>query len=115
MRLLRTIAKLSSEAKFVFVPGKDASFQLKEGPERSKTKYRILEETAQPDGSVILKLNMQYSLLRSAIIPTTDLSISLLAAFHPNSLSPKRQSLRREFLRRLCLFLHLSITHSFCY
>ena len=104
MRLLRTIAKLSSEAKFVFVPGKDASFQLKEGPERSKTKYRILEETAQPDGSVILKLNMQYSLLRSAIIPTTDLSISLLAAFHPNSLSPKRQSLRREFLAGSAFF-----------
>lgn len=29
--------------------------------ERSRTKYRITEETAQPDGSVMLKIRKQYN------------------------------------------------------
>lgn len=29
--------------------------------ERTRTQYRILEETAQPDGSVILKIKKQYN------------------------------------------------------
>ena len=33
----------------------------KRGLERNGTKYKILEETAQPDGSVILKLIKQYN------------------------------------------------------
>lgn len=31
------------------------------GLERSQTKYRILEETTQPDGSVILQIIKQYN------------------------------------------------------
>lgn len=29
--------------------------------DRNRTKYRILEETVQPDGSVILKIRKQYN------------------------------------------------------
>jgi len=35
--------------------------RYKEGLERSHTKYRIVEETAQPDGSVIIKIIKQYN------------------------------------------------------
>ncbi len=33
----------------------------KKGLERSRTRYRIVEEAAQPDGSVILKIIKQYN------------------------------------------------------
>ncbi len=33
----------------------------KQGLERNRTKYRIVEETTQPDGSVILKVIKQYN------------------------------------------------------
>lgn len=39
----------------------DEVAHYKDTLERNQTKYRILEETAQPDGSVILKLKMQYN------------------------------------------------------
>ena len=29
--------------------------------EKSRTQYRILEESEQPDGSIIIKLKMQYN------------------------------------------------------
>ncbi len=35
--------------------------KYKESLEKSKTKYKILEETEQPDGSVIIKIKKQYS------------------------------------------------------
>lgn len=35
--------------------------KYKSGLERSRTKYRILDETTQPDGSVILKIVKQYN------------------------------------------------------
>ena len=35
--------------------------QYKKGLERSYTKYRILEETEQPDGSMIVKVIKQYN------------------------------------------------------
>lgn len=33
----------------------------KQGLERNRTQYKIVEETAQPDGSVILKIIKQYN------------------------------------------------------
>ncbi|MGM9554597.1 MAG: hypothetical protein ACI3V2_09845 [Faecousia sp.] len=44
----------------------DASVQeeverYKQSLDRSRTQYKILEETPQPDGSVILKLKKQYN------------------------------------------------------
>ncbi len=33
----------------------------KQGLERNHTKYKIVEETTQPDGSVILKIIKQYN------------------------------------------------------
>ncbi len=33
----------------------------KQGLERNRTKYRIIEETAQPDGSVVIKIIKQYN------------------------------------------------------
>lgn len=33
----------------------------KQSLERNRTRYKIVEETAQPDGSVILKVIKQYS------------------------------------------------------
>jgi len=33
----------------------------KKGLERNRTRYKILEETVQPDGSVILKVIKQYN------------------------------------------------------
>lgn len=33
----------------------------KQGLERNRTKYKILEETTQPDGSVIVKIIKQYN------------------------------------------------------
>jgi len=33
----------------------------KQGLERNHTKYKIVEETAQPDGSVVLKVIKQYN------------------------------------------------------
>lgn len=33
----------------------------KQGLERNRTKYKIVEETTQPDGSVILKVIKQYN------------------------------------------------------
>lgn len=35
--------------------------QYKKGLERNHTKYRILEETEQPDGSMIIKVIKQYN------------------------------------------------------
>ena len=35
--------------------------KYKESLEKSKTKYKILEETEQPDGSVIIKIKKQYN------------------------------------------------------
>ena len=35
--------------------------QYKKGLERNHTKYRILEETEQPDGSMIVKVIKQYN------------------------------------------------------
>ncbi len=35
--------------------------QYKAGLDRNRTKYRIVEETKQPDGSVILKIIKQYN------------------------------------------------------
>ena len=35
--------------------------QYKKGLERSHTKYRILEETEQPDGSMIIEVIKQYN------------------------------------------------------
>ena len=35
--------------------------KYKESLEKSKTKYKILEETEQPDGSVIMKIIKQYN------------------------------------------------------
>lgn len=35
--------------------------QYKKGLERNRTKYKILEETEQPDGSILLKLRKQYN------------------------------------------------------
>lgn len=40
---------------------KDEVAHYKGTLERNQTKYRILEEATQPDGSVILKLKMQYN------------------------------------------------------
>ncbi|MGN1307164.1 MAG: hypothetical protein ACI4V3_05800 [Faecousia sp.] len=35
--------------------------RYKQSLDRSRTQYKILEETLQPDGSVILKLKKQYN------------------------------------------------------
>ncbi len=35
--------------------------RYKESLEKSKTKYKILEETQQPDGSVIIRIKKQYN------------------------------------------------------
>ena len=35
--------------------------RYKDGLDRSGTKYKILEENVQPDGSVILKIKKQYN------------------------------------------------------
>jgi len=35
--------------------------QYKQGLERNHTRYRIVEETTQPDGSIILKIIKQYN------------------------------------------------------
>lgn len=35
--------------------------QYKRGLERNHTRYRILEETEQPDGSILLKVIKQYN------------------------------------------------------
>jgi len=35
--------------------------QYKQGLERNHTKYKIVEETIQPDGSIILKIIKQYN------------------------------------------------------
>ena len=35
--------------------------RYKQSLERSRTQYKILEETVQPDGSVLLKLKKQYN------------------------------------------------------
>lgn len=35
--------------------------QYKNGLDRSKTRYKILEETTQPDGSILLKIIKQYN------------------------------------------------------
>ena len=35
--------------------------KYKENLEKSKTEYKILEETEQPDGSVIIKIKKQYN------------------------------------------------------
>ena len=35
--------------------------KYKESLEKSKTKYKILEENEQPDGSVIIKIKKQYN------------------------------------------------------
>ena len=35
--------------------------QYKIGLDRSKTRYKILEETTQPDGSILLKIIKQYN------------------------------------------------------
>jgi len=40
---------------------KDEVERYKGSLERSKTKFRILEETEQPDGSVIIKIIKQYN------------------------------------------------------
>lgn len=39
----------------------DEVHHYKEQMDRSRTKYKILEETQQPDGSVVLKLVKQYN------------------------------------------------------
>lgn len=35
--------------------------QYKTGLERSHTRYKILEETEQPDGSIVIKIIKQYN------------------------------------------------------
>lgn len=35
--------------------------QYKLGLERNRTKYKIVEETVQPDGSVVIKMIKQYN------------------------------------------------------
>ncbi len=35
--------------------------RYKQSLDRSRTQYKILEETVQPDGSVLLKLKKQYN------------------------------------------------------
>ena len=35
--------------------------QYKKGLDRNHTKYKILEETQQPDGSIIVKVIKQYN------------------------------------------------------
>jgi len=40
---------------------KDEVEHYKASLERSRTKYRILEEQEQPDGSVVLKIRKQYN------------------------------------------------------
>ncbi len=40
---------------------KDEVEKYKTSLERNNTKYKIIEETAQPDGSVIMKIKKQYN------------------------------------------------------
>lgn len=40
---------------------KDEVAKYKEGLERTRTKYKIVEESAQPDGSVVIKIIKQYN------------------------------------------------------
>lgn len=40
---------------------KEEVAHYKDHIERSRTKYKIVEETAQPDGSVIIKIKKQYN------------------------------------------------------
>lgn len=40
---------------------RDEVAAYKKSLERNRTKYKLLEETTQPDGSVILKLIKQYN------------------------------------------------------
>ena len=40
---------------------RDEIKKYKESLEKSKTKYKILEETEQADGSVIIKIKKQYN------------------------------------------------------
>ena len=35
--------------------------QYKRGMDRNRTQYKIVEETAQPDGSILLKVIKQYN------------------------------------------------------
>ena len=40
---------------------KDEVEKYKSSLERNNTKYKIIEETIQPDGSVIIKIKKQYN------------------------------------------------------
>lgn len=49
---------------------KEEITKYKASLEKSRTKYKILEETEQPDGSVIMKIKKQYNKLLLALIST---------------------------------------------
>lgn len=40
---------------------KDEIEKYKDSMEKSKTQYKIIEETTQPDGSVVMKIKKQYN------------------------------------------------------
>ncbi len=58
---LHFMLKEDAERQWVENQVKQDVENYKKGLERNRTQYKIVEETTQPDGSVILKIIKQYN------------------------------------------------------